>query len=313
MTGNEDEAMGILHMLNCGSNNAATVLEDEFANDTPRAVDTLYRIFQLNKEQARAELLKSGVKDPDKILQFTHCDPPQSFVIASDDMIGKGGVWAHFGSWNFTRAQIYVNTKNGSRKQAVDYVKSLGIKDDDATRLIDELKSQRDDRSINTWISPWPGYAGTTPCKLSGEIWKCQNGIEINTTDYSVNQANNGYAVKRVSYVQDGVFKSREFNKSINDIDAVLIPSDGADSTVVLAQYPLGTSMFTRLFYLKAVGLRHFDVFDDQTSVTGGRIITYEVDWSGQHVNYPYGGNPDEMNKTTNKIKAASPKINKTK
>lgn len=289
LTGDEDEAMGILKMLNCGSNNAAVFLEEEFNGDTVRVVDLLYRIIKMDEASARAELVKNGVKNPDRVVQATHCKAPESFVIASDDMIGKGGVWAHFGSWNFTRAQIYINIKNMSRKQAVEYVKGIGVNPDDATRLVDELKSQRDDRSINTWISPWPGYGGSTTCRQQNGIIRCQNGVEINMTDHSVNQVNNGYTLKRLSYVENGEFKSKEFRNSINDLDAVLLPSTSIDSTLVVTQYPLGTSLFTRLYYLQAVGLSHFDKFDDQTSVTGGRVITYKVDWSGTHMNMPYG------------------------
>ncbi|MBI4448846.1 hypothetical protein HY641_02355 [Candidatus Woesearchaeota archaeon] len=291
MTSDEAEAMGILRMLNCGSNRAAELIDTQLNKDTDKTVDILYRIFKLSKDASRAELVRSGITNPDHILEYTHCNPPQSFVIASDDMIGKGGVWAHFGSWNFTRAQLYVETKNMTRAQAVEYaVSSIGLSPDVAPRLVDELRSQRDDRSINTWISPWPGYAGATQCKRSSEMVRCQNGVEINMSTFEVNDVNGAHAIKRFIYIKDGVLLTKPYNTSINDLDGLLLPSATDDYTMIFAQYPLGSGLFTRMFYLEGAGLQYFDKFSDKTGVTGTRVITYVVDWRGNSTNYPYGG-----------------------
>ncbi len=292
----EKEAVGILRMLNCGSNRAADLLEQEFGNDTVKAVDLLYSIFKLDLDAARVELLKSNVSDPDHILEYTHCNPPESFVIASDDMIGKGGVWAHFGSWNFTRANIYINTKNTSRRQSIEYVQSLGLDEAQATRLVDELRSLHDDRSINSWIAPWPGYAGGSGCKKQDDIVRCQNGVEVNLTNWSPNQNNGVSSVKRLVYVENGELRIKSFNQSVNELDGLLLPSSTSDYTMIFSQYPLGTGLFTRMYFLEGLGLQYFDKFYDQSGVTGARVITYRVDWDGNSTNYPYS----QYNFTTN-------------
>ena len=47
----------------------------------------------------------------------------------------------------------------------------------------------------------------------------------------------------------------------------------------------LTAGMFTRLFYMDGIGLKHFKNFSDERSVTGDRIIIWKVDWEGKEKN----------------------------
>ena len=40
-------------------------------------------------------------------------------------MIGKSGVWAHFGSWNFKKAFAWIEGKDISLEQAIKYTKDI--------------------------------------------------------------------------------------------------------------------------------------------------------------------------------------------
>ena len=44
----------------------------------------------------------------------------------------------------------------------------------------------------------------------------------------------------------------------------------------------LSKSMFTRLFFFKGHGLKHFKPFHHERQITGGDIYVWEVDWEGK-------------------------------
>ena len=120
MTDNEKEALGIIRMLDCG-HNSATIALSNINNDLINSIKIIKEIILLDKAEAGKRLLKLGLtaQQADEILSYTHCKPPEPYIIASDDMIGKSGVWSHFGSWNFERADIWLNVKKMSQEKAV--------------------------------------------------------------------------------------------------------------------------------------------------------------------------------------------------
>ncbi|MEK6837948.1 MAG: STT3 domain-containing protein, partial [Nanoarchaeota archaeon] len=106
MTKDETEAAGILRMLDCGSNSAFDILYN-ITGDFDGSIKTLYRLVKTPSKEEANRILTSeyGLTDrqAENVLNYTHCDPPEAYVIASEDMIGKSGVWGHFGSWDFEK------------------------------------------------------------------------------------------------------------------------------------------------------------------------------------------------------------------
>jgi len=63
----------------------------------------------------------------------------------------------------------------------------------------------------------------------------------------------------------------------------------GKDTYASLLAHPLiANSMFTRLFFLNGHGLKHFNLFDDRTDMTGLSIKTWTVDWEEGESNEVY-------------------------
>ncbi|PIZ53883.1 hypothetical protein COY28_03210, partial [Candidatus Woesearchaeota archaeon CG_4_10_14_0_2_um_filter_57_5] len=152
LTDNEDEAMGILRMLDCNSDETGNFLEETYG-DGLKAVDTLKKTILMDKEDAHQYLLGTGLSEADAqvVLAGTHCEPPENYFITSEDMIGKSGVWGHFGSWNFTRSAM-VNAVAGLKKDAgVKALIDKGLVSDavDAERLYFEITSLPNEESIN--------------------------------------------------------------------------------------------------------------------------------------------------------------------
>ena len=165
MTDNELESIGILRMLDCGHNNAFNELF-KIGNDSHLSIRILHQIIALEKSDAEKKLKEYGLNPAqiENILKYTHCNPPEAFFIASEDMIGKSGVWGHFGSWNFERAEIWQNRKLPQDKLIEMMMKEYNYTKEKAENTYYEIQGITSDSEANTWIAPWPGYGGVMSC-----------------------------------------------------------------------------------------------------------------------------------------------------
>ncbi len=78
-------------------------------------------------------------------------------------MIGKSGVWAHFGSWDFDRGLIYNTLKKKDYRsdldKSVEFLQGrFDFSDNEAENLFYEVQSITNSNQANNWIAPWPGY-----------------------------------------------------------------------------------------------------------------------------------------------------------
>ena len=293
MTDDEDFAIGILRMLDCGANKAFNVLNEETA-DIVKTIDILYEILPKSKTRAKVILKKYvSEKKADEILKLTHCEPPEDYFITSQDMVSKAGVWSHFGGWDFRRAKMWNNSKNMNQEKFVRFMKDeFNYEEDDAVEIYYELNAITDERDANNWISPWPGYAsGFIPCiekendKTNETILKCQNGVDINLNKKEVSIPTNTGIMNPnlLGYMENDEFILKKFeNNTLGDLSVDLIKDSSNNYYIMLLSPQLAGSMFTRLFYYEGRGLKHFDMFSDIKDVTGARIIVWKVDWEGK-------------------------------
>jgi len=297
LTDNETIAVGILRMLNCGQQQAPHLLECALSrgnleddgkcsaavakSTTVKAIDILNKIIIQDKNQAKLTLEKEGLSDEkiEDILAVTHCEDiiPQ-YYITSEDMVGKAGVWGHFGSWDFRRALMWqtvrkLNVVEGTRVLREEF----GLSDEEADNYYYEIQNTEADR----WISPWPGYlSGLSSCTESNGIVKCGNGIEVNTTSMkaTVSTQQGKVPVRSIAFINDqGEFEVSEYSGTAADVSAALVPS-GNGLNSILMDPKLAGSMFTKLFFFNGIGLEHFELFSDKRQVTGGRIQVWKVD-----------------------------------
>lgn len=288
MTSDEKEAVGILRTLNCGHNSAYSTL---FAinNHTTKSLKILNEIIVLSKEEARKKLLGYGLdgQQADTVLSYTHCNPPEGYFIASDDMIGKSGVWGHFGSWDFERADIWQNVRKMPEESAVQYMTNeFNYTKEKAQNIYSEIQAISSDSEANSWVAPWPGYGGTASCSRTGDgIFLCSNGLQVNLSNYDVFGIGQQGIVrpKAAAFTTPTGILKKEYNGANLDFGITLVPQSETEITAILSSKELTGSMFTRMFYMQGHGLRYFKLFDHQRGLTGTDIYTYKIDWEGNN------------------------------
>ncbi len=288
MTDNEQEAIGILRMLDCGSNNAYKELYS-INNDTHLTLRIIKKIILLDKKDAQRTLRDLGYEDIqiEKILLLTHCEPPEAYLISSEDMIGKSGVWSHFGSWSFERADIWQNARKMPKEKAVEYmINKFNYTQERAENIYFDIQTITSDGDANTWIAPWPGYGGTMSCYKNNEgFYQCSNGFQINLSNYDI------FAVAQQGIVRprkaafptfDGLL-FKDYDGNTADIGFTIVPKNENELMAVISSKELTGSIFTRTFYMQGHGLKYFKLFDHQRGLTGTDIYTYKVDWQGKN------------------------------
>jgi len=262
----------------------------------------MYDIMPESRENAK-EILKEqfNEEDTEKVLELTHCEPPENFFITSEDMVGKSGVWAHFGSWDFDRALIYNTLKKkefeNNVENSVNFLQErFDFSDNEAENLYYEIQSITSSNQANSWIAPWPGYAGSAGCsRIDSETLRCDvSGIPliVNLTAQDVYAEAQGGRVhpKFISFPTNEDVILKEYNESTITLQngrqlGIALIKNGENYQAIAMDSDLTGSMFTRMFYQEGIGLKYFKKFGEERSVFGGKIIVWKVDWEGKEKN----------------------------
>ncbi|MGM5482427.1 MAG: STT3 domain-containing protein [Nanobdellota archaeon] len=298
LTSNETESVGILRYLDCGANTGYNeLLKYNNKSELPRynTIQQIYSILGKSRSDALNILQTGGISadDADKVLQYTHCEPPENYFITSEDMVGKSGVWAHFGAWDFSRATMFNKVHNHKKSEAINILQDdFSLEPDEAKNKYYELM----DADADQWISPWPSYAGNSRCSLDNSTIKCNNGLSFNLEKEVLlnDMTKSTQKPKNIAYIKNGTFKVKEYNNNLiklrnsnsvheSFLGVALVPENGGYEAIMMDSR-LTDSIFTRLFYFENMdgGLKHFEKFHKTRDINGQKIIVWKVDWSGK-------------------------------
>ncbi len=304
LTSDEKESVGIIRMLDCGKNYGFEAI-DNITNNTIKTMDILYEIIPLSKLEAEKALLKHGFSDENtnKILKYTHCEPPENYFITSEDMIKKSGVWGHFGSWDFRRAAMYQSVK-----KVMDVSEGIQILMDKfnlSEEKADNYYYEIQTTDADQWVSGLPGYAsGLSGCKkIDNETIQCDHAFggnqlirfNINLTTMNAEMPTQKGILHPSSIVyptEEGIYE-KKYKEDTIPYSIALIP-EGDSFKSILISPELASSMFTKLFFYQGYGLKHFELFHHATDVTGANIYVWKINWEGKDIDKTEKVEPDE-------------------
>ena len=282
----EKKTAAILRMVDCGNNNAFWAL-DEALNDTVLEIDILNEIIMLERGAAKMKLLEYVSEEKaEEVLRYSHCTPPDNYYITSDDMVGKSGVWAHFGRWNFNRASMYQSVKKLNAEKGTELLKNkFNLDEEKASQYYYEIQTTEADQ----WIASWPSYAsGFGSCQDEGDNQLlCSNNaggqllqfrINLTTMDTVLITTQKPLPPASVTYATADSVVEKRFEDAVVPYSIALIPNNGNFRNIVMMPQ-LASSTFTKLFFFKGHGQKCFDLFHYERQVTGGEIYTWKVDW----------------------------------
>jgi len=297
LTNDEKVTVGILRMLNCGQNNAFEEL-NAVVDDTALSINIINDIIVEDKNKAIDILADYGLSSTEiaTVMMYTHCDAPTSYYITSEDMVGKAGVWGHFGSWDFEKATMYQGASKLSQNEAIEYLTTnFDVTEEEADQLYYEIETT----SADNWIASWPGYySGLSNCgDINGDTLTCNVGtsqgtfsFDIDLLTMDVTLQNTGEDIiypTSVVYPTEDSIEEKKFSGELAEISLVLVPN-GEGYQAMVTDPAHAYSTFTKLFYFEGHGTTCFTQFDEVYQFTGGKISTWVVDYDCQQENLVY-------------------------
>lgn len=311
MTENPEENKAILRMLNCGQNKGYERIL-EYTNNSYLATKKINEIIYQTKEEATTNLQSIGLNQEEinSVLEKTHCSDEEllpQYYIASQDMVGKGGVWAHFGSWDFDKAFVYNTFNNNKYEKAMQILlEKSPYTEDELNDMYYEINTLVDNRAVDTWISPWPSYvtASAKTCQETETEYTCninqvigqQQGGQVVMEKATIPKANplntkitiglyngnqkvgdgNSLIPKEVSITTEEKSDTYQLSGSTLDYELAIAKTPKGIKAII-SDTVMGTGTFTRLFFFEGVGMDDYKVLSDVTDFTGQRIIVYKV------------------------------------
>jgi uncharacterized spore protein YtfJ len=228
----EHQVINTIRMLDCGSKQTYLTLLGATNDDVLLAVNLTKTIIMQDESDARKTLEKAGIslEAIETTLNYSFCAPPEHFLITSGDMVGKAGVWAHFGYWNFNKAYMIREVRPKDPDEGIRLlIEKFNYSEEQASILYYELQSLDSDRAMNDWISPWPNY-------LIGNWIGCQ---KINATQQLGNDTNSTNATKVKEFLAcpiNSVISDTTNGRTVLELAAIDL-EDYYNSSLVLGAY----------------------------------------------------------------------------
>jgi dolichyl-diphosphooligosaccharide--protein glycosyltransferase len=284
---NEQEAVGILRMINSSANKAADALQLQDGFDASRAVEIVKTALGKDKAKSSAYLKEHlSAARAEELLAYLFPDklPPVYFIV-SYDMPIKINTISYIGRWDFKNVDLWFKKKGLTKIEFIKYAmaKYAFTKEEAESKYLEILFL--DEKEAKKWFSSPVGYfSGLADAKRDNKLLFFDNGLVVNLDDrhayvLSPSPATRGVPSSLI-YLEGGQLKEITQKDSNLNYSALLIEKDKKYQSVLLDTV-LAKSMLARLYYFGGEGLKHFKLFDKTKEKSGGYLYVFEVKWQG--------------------------------
>jgi hypothetical protein len=285
LSDNEDEAVGILRMINTSDNKAADILEKEEGLDLSHAVVLIKEAAQRNKEEARKYLrAKLSLQKTEELLAYLFPQKlPSVYFIVSYDMPVKVNTISYIGRWDFKNVDLWFKKQSYSKPALIDYaMKTYGLTRGEAESKYLEML-YLDDNERKGWFShALRYYSDIAAVKQDSKLLYCDNGLVVNLEDHHAFVASEiperRGTPQSLIFMEDGRLKE-VLQKDASLAYSALLIRRGEKYTSLLLDPVLAKSMLARLYYFDGAGLKYFKLFKKKEDENGNRIYVYRIEW----------------------------------
>lgn len=287
LTDNEDEAIGILRMVDVSGNKAVDALTQKADAATAAAVETIRKALKMKKEDAGKYLTEHLSQErADELLSYLYpAQLPPAYFIVSYDMPMKISAFSYIGNWDFKKVDMWFKLKKErlSKSDFITYcLKKYNLSPQEAGVKFSEIMLLNDEEA-KTWFSQILAY----PMNLSSsqeddKVLFFDNGLVVNLGNdhariISEYAQKNGIP-KSLVFFENGLYKETLQKDSDLDVSALLF-KEGEQYKSLLVDPVLAKSMLVRLYFLKGEGLKAFKLYHKEEDEFGNAIYVYEVQW----------------------------------
>jgi|GEM_PF-808492 len=283
LSSNEEEAAGILRMINTSGNSGVEFLEKN-GFSTGGAVKVIRKAIALDRKAAlnylkqclpqenAGELLK--ILFPDKV-------PPVYFIM-SPDMITKVGPISFIGNWDFDKVEMWFRKKEMNKTDFITYlIKKYNQTLEQAETNYMEM-SFLNERDYKKWLSTPRGFfSNVSRGKKDGNLLFFDgNGLVLNMDNFHTRLMSE-YADRRGVPSNFFLFENGRYKEENSQSDGLFVSAlvfkSGEDYDSLLLDKALAKSMMVRLYFLKGEGLKYFKLWHKETVAGQAAIYVYEL------------------------------------
>ncbi len=284
ITDSEEEAVGILRMLNNGGNTAFEIIEKNTGNPY-MSVLLLKKAIMLSPQEGKSFLSKYlPPAELKKAAEILYSRPKQkAYFIVDHSMIGKIFPISYLGNWDFIKVYLSRVIRVKSKEEIMSDLVNFGLSQPLAEKYYLEA-SLMSGRDMDTWVSRRFSIAGIAYQKKPAgkdDLVLFNSGFIYNPAQesvYSYSRFEEKYQIPKSLFLMDGgKLIEKEFAESDYKYSTLVLDREDAYKLVVLSP-ELGRSIFVRLQFLKNAGLKHFSLFT-QEGENENQILVYEVKW----------------------------------
>ncbi|MFA5157405.1 MAG: STT3 domain-containing protein [Candidatus Omnitrophota bacterium] len=262
LSNNENEAVAILRMLNNGGNKAFEIIND-YVKDPLKSVLLLESILGQEPSKAQKVLLEYlPVVKANEVMRLLFAIPARACFIVDNTMVFKMPAISYLGSWNFAKVYIAQNLNKEEKGQIIERLKKLGWKDQDLQRFYQEafLISTK---NIDEWLSRRLQFYGPPASgrEKDGVIF-FENGFVYNPKAQTVIQSSAGQIPMSLFLAKETSLAETPLPNANVGFSALIFDTPEGYKCVLLDR-PLAASLFSRLYFLKGRGMKHFIPFID--------------------------------------------------
>lgn len=248
MSADEEKAIAILRMLNNGGNKAFELLNKNI-KDPIKAVLLLEKVLSLDPQASRRELAGFlPAEDVEGMLKLLYAKPAPAYFVLDSSMRHKIGSISYLGNWNFLKAGAW---RKNSRQQNGDVSRRF--------RFYGEISRGR----------------------RQGALLLFDNGLVRSLkeqTVYLYSHKESKYKIPKSLFIIDGdKLKEISYPHSSLEFSALIFKSGEKYQSLLLSR-ELAQSLYSRLYFLNGLGLRHFRPVIDQKCLEGN-IKVFEILW----------------------------------
>ncbi|MDD5421844.1 MAG: STT3 domain-containing protein [Candidatus Omnitrophica bacterium] len=266
----EDEAIGILRMLDSSGNEAAEFLVGK-GMPLDKAIALLKRMVVADKQGAGLEarsLLSQA--DADHLVSLTHGKPAPAYCLIYKDLADSVIGLYYVKNWDFAKA---ADLNGYMRKQ---FKKGSVF-----------WRGSSDNVSLLWSIAGGMTYIGEESYETARvkDIVYFADGVMLDsrTMDVRINGINKNLAgaPESVLYEKDGILVEKRLDNPAIRLSVLLIRHPDGKYSSIIAPRAVLTSVLFRLYYLNGVGLKCFELFaKEENPVLDTKIVVYKVAWN---------------------------------
>ena len=184
----------------------------------------------------------------------------ESFVV-DNSMLPKMGAISYLGNWDFSKVYIAQNFNNKEKDQIMEYLKKLGRDNQEIQRFYQEafLISPQ---TLDNWLSHIVLFYSelVNGSEKDGAVY-FNNGFIYNLKERALT-SNSGQIPRSLFLVNEGSLIETVYPNA-NVGFSIFIMKGENNYRCVLLDRELANSLFMRLYFFNAQGLKHFIPFVD--------------------------------------------------